>query len=543
MGLFIDTLRDRYCMNEESFTELEYRERLGALLEHTPNASAVRLNLPFQLISHHSQAATMILGNTVEALAQRSEESAPLRTLVVENLTDMTVVKLWRNPRDVKNIIDVFSGLEHLFLSMRRHGEGPTHAMLFRLRLWEMIGRAPGLRSLCLVGLDLDDKQQPPPSSRGNPSAPPPPPAAVVKTTTERDLTLDEWHHRSLPMMPTVPRPLQSDPPRLAYLELRRVEVMGPGLLSVLRYLGNSLRELYLDHVYLKTVYSAAAAADPDESDGPLWVGLPNVRPPRDHVWIAVYLRQMRARLRVCRASNLRYDRYVADANPAVPPVTALAYDLRDPSGLGRPLEQRFVEVVLSRRQPPAPDGSPVVYLSEHPADQDRDWDLDGTTPPPPPPPPVPQSPGNHDYHDDHDDDYADANANGTAAAPGEDEEEAGEHGEEREGAVGATAGTKGGAATPWWSAEHYLDNAPHPRNPTSAWQRNGIDGRFPNCNPFTLHELQHIADTALDGMGLVQILEVEGDGEGEGQTLAEMVAAGAGAGAGGGAGGDQGDD
>lgn len=114
MGVFIDTLNDRYCMAETSFTELEYRARLGDLLAHTPNASAVRLNLPFQLISRHCHAATMILGNTIEALAERArlqqqqqqqeqeqegagngeEEAAPLRTLVIENLTDTTVVKL-----------------------------------------------------------------------------------------------------------------------------------------------------------------------------------------------------------------------------------------------------------------------------------------------------------------------------------------------------------------------------------------------------------------------------------------------------------------
>ena len=56
MSVFIDTLRDRYSMGDTSFTEVDYRERLVGLLEHAPNLMAVRLNLPFQLISRHCRA-------------------------------------------------------------------------------------------------------------------------------------------------------------------------------------------------------------------------------------------------------------------------------------------------------------------------------------------------------------------------------------------------------------------------------------------------------------------------------------------------------
>lgn len=137
MGVFIDTLNDRYCMAETSFTELEYRARLGDLLAHTPNASAVRLNLPFQLISRHCHAATMILGNTIEALAERARlqlqqeqeqegkrdgeeegEAAPLRTLVIENLTDTTVVKLVSTKNKLMSCLS-----RSIIEPSKRHGE------------------------------------------------------------------------------------------------------------------------------------------------------------------------------------------------------------------------------------------------------------------------------------------------------------------------------------------------------------------------------------------------------------------------------------
>lgn len=356
MEAFVTTLRDRYCLNESSFTEVDYRGSLGKLLEYTPNVSSVRLNLPFQLISKHCRAATMILGNTFEALAQRPEESAQVRTLVLENVTDTTIVKLWRNPRDVRNIIDAFSALANLVISVRRHEEGQAQTLNFRHRLWEMIGKAPNLESLCLIGLDWDDG-----------------PFEPLKTTTQRDCTIDDWHFRSIP---TIRKPPKSVLPRLTYLELRRVEVAGCGLLSMFRCFKGSLKELYLNQVYLKKVHSAGALETPSDV---LWIGLPNTRPPQHHRWIATCLRQMELRLRVCRVSSLGYDQYVIGEEPH----PMLGYDLEDPSGLGRTLEQRFVEVVSGIQQPDGPDCSPVAYWPEEEeqawayADRDRPHDLE----------------------------------------------------------------------------------------------------------------------------------------------------------------------
>ncbi|KAK6864518.1 hypothetical protein PG990_006048 [Apiospora arundinis] len=356
MEAFVTTLRDRYCLNEASFTEVDYRDNLGKLLEYTPNVSAVRLNLPFQLISKHCRAATMILGNTFEALAQRSEESQSVRTLVLENVTDTTIVKLWRNPRDVRNIIDAFSALENLLISVRRHEEGQAQTLNFRHRLWEMIGKAPNLESLCLISLDWDDGSFEP-----------------LKETTQRDCTIEDWHFRSIP---TIRKPPKSVLSRLTYLELRRVEVSGCGLISMFKCFKDSLKELYLNQVYLKKVQDASA---PGNANDVLWIGLPNTRPPQDHRWIATCLRQMELRLRVCRVASLGYDQYIIGEEPQTIP----DFDLIDPSGLGRSLEQRFVEVVSGIQQPSSPDGSPVAYWPEEEeqawayADRDRPHDLE----------------------------------------------------------------------------------------------------------------------------------------------------------------------
>lgn len=349
MDSFVSSLLHRYCMNETSFTEIDYRDQLGLMLEYAPKVTAVKLNLPFQLASTGQyRAGTMILGNTFKALAQRPEESETLKTLVLENLCDMSVVSLWRNPQDVKNIMVALADLTHLFLSVRRNEEGQAHTINFRNRLWEMIGKAEKLESLCLVDLDAEGKH-----------------GWKIRTSSQAHCTLEEWQFRCIP---TIRKPPKSVLPNLTYLELRQVEVMGCGLLSVFKCFANSLQELYLDTVYLKTVYSADS---PQDVHNTLWIGLPNKRPPPNHRWVATYLRQIRAQLRVCRVFSLGYDQYVMGEEPLENNVT---YDLEDPCGLQRCLEERFAEVVMGVKQPAAPDDSAVVYLPEE--EEQDSWAL-----------------------------------------------------------------------------------------------------------------------------------------------------------------------
>ncbi|KAF4122524.1 hypothetical protein GMORB2_7516 [Geosmithia morbida] len=430
---FCQTLQTRYCMNESSFTEVDYYAAASDVLFNCRDVERLRLNLPFQLVGRHCTAAILILANTFKAFANRPEEdSAPLKVLVLENLPDIAVCHLGMNPIDLKNMIKVLGPLEHLVMTLRRHGMDPQWSGLFASCLWNMVGNAERLESLCIVGMDHDDR----------------PPRGLRQTRPE-DLAAANWRARTLP-------PPQVMLSNLRCLELKRVEVLPGVLLRAAENFGPTLRELYLNEVYLKVEQSALWNR---HSDRVLWVGLPNQRPPDDSRWIAMELRCSAPNLRVCRASFLAYDHYLgagldaaaAAAAAAAAPAdnTALIlhpqtqqngrrpdFDFADPSGLGRSISQRFVEVVMGIRQPPSPSGEPVDFLPASPS---------------------------HDHL--------------------------------------VTTGLRPRTRPP--TVTEYDTNAYQTavENTTSRWLTKGLDGVFPNCNAATLDRLHYIAETACQGM------------------------------------------
>lgn len=452
---FIWTLQNRYSLSETSFTEVEYRRSVEEVLFNCRYLERLRIDLPFQFVDQRCNAATMILANTFSALADRlsEEDSVPLRTLVLENLSDPTIDKLLINPCDVFNIMRILLHLENLVVTIRR----PRRASL----LWHLARHAEHLRTLCLIGND-DDRRPP----RG------------LKQTKAWHVPLLEWHARSLPE----PLPTARDGPpllilpHLTCLELKRLE-LGPDVLpSMARAFGPTLRELYLNEVYLKA--EQGRHVNP-ESTQFLWVGLPNQRPGPDDLWMAMLIRSRCRSLRVCRAAFLGYDQLIRDDvlhhNGPAPdgqddgPAATLAFaspefDFLDPSGLGRSVAQRFVEVVLGIAQPcaPPPDGRPIAYLPPRPEDDDL---LDALRP-------RPAALRVADY---------DANAYQTVV-----------------------------------------------HNPTSRWQRS-IDGVFPNCNSGTLEELHYIAETASRGMSEIQRWRRQELGLGERDMLDTVTVVGGG--------------
>ena len=336
---FCETLRTEYCMNKTSFTEMEYYAMTEDILFNCRDIERLRLNLPFQLVGRHCNAATMVLANTFKAFANRPEEdSARLKVLVLENLPDIAVCHLWMNPIDVMNIMKVLGGLEHLVITLRRHEMDPQRSGLFGSCLWSVVGNAEQLQSLCFVGMDHDDR-----------------PPRGLKQTKYWQMAAEEWRARSIP----APRVMLSN---LTCLELKRVEVMPDVLLGAAEKFGPTLEELYLNEVYLKAEQSRDWNAD---STKVLWIGLPNQRPPEDSKWIAMELRSMMPNLRICRASFLAYDHYLRDDAGRHP-----EFDLIDPCGLGRSVSQRFVEVISGIRQPNMPSGDSVEFL---PADSAND--------------------------------------------------------------------------------------------------------------------------------------------------------------------------
>ncbi|KAM5356149.1 hypothetical protein ACJ41O_002795 [Fusarium nematophilum] len=332
MANFCQTLHRKYCMNETSFTEMDFYNTVEEMLFYCRSVDRLRLNLPFQLLGRHCGANTMILANTLKALAQRPEEdSAKLNTLVIENVTDIAICHLWMNPSDVMNIMRVLEVLEHLVMTLRRHENDPQRVGLFGSCLWSLIENAGELKSLSLIGMDHDDR-----------------PPRGLKQTKFWQMLVDEWRAKSLP----APHVILSN---LTCLELKRVEVCPEVFVRIAENFGPTLQELYLNEVYLKVEQSRDWNED---SRKILWVGMPNQRPAEDCRWIAMTVRCAAPNLRICRASFLAYDHYIREDMPSQP-----EFDLIDPCGLGRSISQRFVEVVMGIRQPTTPTKDPVEYL------------------------------------------------------------------------------------------------------------------------------------------------------------------------------------
>lgn len=335
MDDFCKNLQDHYCMGDMTFTEQEYLRATEDVLFNCREIHRLRLNLPFQLVGRHCNAATMILANTFKAFANRPEEdSAPLKVLVLENLPDIAVVKLWTNPIDVRNIMKVCGALDHMLITLRRHEMDPQHSGPFGSCLWNMVQIAEQLQSLCFIAMDNEDPRPP----RG------------LKQVKFFQMAVEEWRARSLPS----PQ-LQDLVCDLRCLELKRVEIL-PEFLVQAAIKFPHIEELYLNEVYLKVEQSTEWNPD---SLRDLWVGLPNQRPPEGGTWLAMELRSLLPKLRVCRASFLGYDHYLRDEAARHPD-----FDVVDPCGLGRSISQRFVEVVMGIQQPNMSSGQPVEYLS-----------------------------------------------------------------------------------------------------------------------------------------------------------------------------------
>ncbi|GAB0136471.1 hypothetical protein EsDP_00004771 [Epichloe bromicola] len=336
MTEFCQAMHKKYCMNESSFTETEYCDMVETILFNCREVDSLRLNLPFQLVGRHCNAATMILANTLKAFAARPEEdSADLKTLVLENVTDVTIYSLWMNPSDVMNIMSVVAVLDNLVMTLRRHDVDPQRAGLFGSCLWDVIEHADHLKTLCLVGMDHDDR-----------------PPRGLKQTRFWQIPVEDWRARSLP----APRVHFSN---LTCLELKRVEILPESFLKAADVFGETIQELYLNEVYLKTEQSRDWNQD---SRKVLWIGVPNQRPAEDCQWMALSLRAAAPKLRICRASFLAYDHYLREDMSVQPD-----FDLIDPCGLGRSVSQRFVEVVMGIHQPNMSSGEPVEFFPQDP--------------------------------------------------------------------------------------------------------------------------------------------------------------------------------
>lgn len=281
----------------------------------TRNTKRIRLNLPFQVIGSHSRTATIILATTLAVLAKRPEEDepAPLETLVLDHVSDTSIIEICQNPMDLVNAINVFAGLKNLVMSIKRQESATTRQSTFTQNLWFLIRKAVMLDSLCLIGWNVKRNMKTRKYSHG--------------------VSLRIWDMRSLPFLEDNSRRLE----HLRFLELKRVDIDPFSFINIVKQSSRSLKEVFLNEVYLK-VHGGDGAAKTS-----LWIGLPDVAKPANCCWIAEELCDMEdLNLDIIKATGLGYD----DFEPLVE--SALSdYDLKDPTGQERSFDRRFVEKAL----------------------------------------------------------------------------------------------------------------------------------------------------------------------------------------------------
>ncbi|TQS39358.1 hypothetical protein Golomagni_00121 [Golovinomyces magnicellulatus] len=310
MGPLLGSL-GRYCMGAASFDEEDFRSVLEKVLLWTPNMHRVKLNLPFQVVGQKSRTATLLLATTLECLAKRGLEHQGLQTLVVDHLSDTSLIDICNNPMDLANAITVFTSILELCVSIKRQESDTNRQESFNRHLWFLFHKASALRSLCLVGWNVKRD---------------------IRTRRHcHGVTANLWNMRSLPFSIS-----DTSWDFLRYLELKRVDILPLRFLELMKHVKNSLKELYLVEVYLKIRH-----LQDGEVTG-LWIGKTKTKKPESSIWLAEELRNMEGlRLNILRATGLGYDEFTLDMS-----LTNSCLDLVDPLKLDRSFDLRFVDAV-----------------------------------------------------------------------------------------------------------------------------------------------------------------------------------------------------
>jgi hypothetical protein len=322
-----------YCMGDTTFDghQLAARLKVGkdvqafkqapanaiqSIFERTLNMRRFRLTLPLQLLDTSCTSATQILATTLKALAQRVEDSKPLETLVIDNLNGYTVRDICFNPQDLGYMETVVQKLKNLIISFKVFDEMAERRAVDR-GLWYIIRRASDLESLCITGWCE---------------------VSPDRRTLASSLLHTEWFARSIPYV------VLEDPATscIRFLQLQRVQVTAPDLVRMFQDMARSLKEVYLCDVYVKI-----HGANDIQVDRTRWVGDGGAtKSPDDAYWIAERLAQIsELNLSILRASGLGYDEFEFGGTDFE------VLDIEDPDDLGRSLDERFVEVVMNKKQ------------------------------------------------------------------------------------------------------------------------------------------------------------------------------------------------
>jgi hypothetical protein len=143
----------RYSMNENSFDETDFRRVVDSVFLSAPNMTRLKVNLPFQVIGRASSTATLLLATTLACIASRPvDEYKSLETLVLDHVSDTTLISICNNPIDLLNALTALGGLKNMVLTIKRQEAREATQATFAANLWFLIRKARKLESLCLIG-------------------------------------------------------------------------------------------------------------------------------------------------------------------------------------------------------------------------------------------------------------------------------------------------------------------------------------------------------------------------------------------------------
>src|SRR5450432_1408536 len=114
---------------------------------------------------------------------------------------------------------------------------------------------------------------------------------------------------------------------QLRFLELKRIDIDPSALLKLIEQNSTSLKELYLNEVYLKVMET------PDHNVSALWIGHGDAaKKPSDCCWLAKRLRDMESlNLDILRVAGLGYNEFDPIRENHVE-----VFDFKDPTGFNR---------------------------------------------------------------------------------------------------------------------------------------------------------------------------------------------------------------
>ena len=147
----LDSLRTN-CMSELTFDEVDFKKIVKGVMDSTPNMTRLLVRLSFNVVGRANRMATLFFATTLACVANRPEESKALETLVLDHVSDTTILDICNNPMDLRNALASFASLKHLALSIKRQELTTARQRVFAQNLWFLIHKAVDLESLCLIG-------------------------------------------------------------------------------------------------------------------------------------------------------------------------------------------------------------------------------------------------------------------------------------------------------------------------------------------------------------------------------------------------------